>query len=74
MYVQSIAIVKYLAPTNHRGARVKIQVPEKTVTLPFNYEHLTALSQAIDWLKTEGYQPHQVIGERNKEILISCNG
>ena len=74
MHTQSIAIFKYLAPTNHRGARVKIQVPEKTVIMPFNYEHNTALAQAIQWLKDEGYQPHQVIGEHKGETLISCNG
>ena len=43
---------KYLSPTNHKGARIKIidKWFKKSVTIPFSYEYSTAYENALAYL------------------------
>tara|TARA_R110000822_G_scaffold21770_2_gene68951 strand:+ start:250 stop:549 length:300 start_codon:yes stop_codon:yes gene_type:complete len=54
--------VKFVSPTNHRGARVKIYEPKRyrdykstSVTLSYDYEIGDVLQQAINWLIDNGF-------------------
>jgi len=54
--------VKFIAPTNHRGARVKIYEPKRynddkttSITLSYNYEIGDILQQAVNWLIDNGF-------------------
>ena len=64
--------VKFLAPTNHRGARVKIYEPkrfrddkEEAITLSYDYAVGDILQQAINWLTEDG--------RYNERIIARCS-
>ena len=50
--------VRYLSPTNHRGARIKLWdargIIERPITLSRDYE-VGALAQAITFLRAQGW-------------------
>lgn len=52
-----IISVAYLAPTNTRGSRVKIQCPRRkeSITLDYDYECDSVLQQGIKYLESKGF-------------------
>ena len=49
--------VKYLGPTNTKGARIKIidRHFNQSITIPFNYEFQNALQGAVSYLLDNGW-------------------
>lgn len=53
-----IVKVKYLPPTTHKGARVKLiseRFNNNSVTIVYDYEYNNALEVATAWLNSHGY-------------------
>ena len=66
---------KYLAPTNHRGARIKATAAAGSITVSWDYstnsvynhyEAAKALANKFDWLGTKqvycGYDKYELVG------------
>lgn len=51
---------KFVGPTNHRGARIKVSCDAKTITVPWNYEkdvdfnHIDARNALVEQLGWSG--------------------
>ena len=66
-----ILTFKYLGPTNHRGARVKISDPrfKKSKTIPYNYIYNSSGEVAVDFLLVEGWKVASVGFDANVIIM-----
>tara|TARA_R110002073_G_scaffold256218_3_gene418745 strand:+ start:339 stop:674 length:336 start_codon:yes stop_codon:yes gene_type:complete len=55
--------VKFVSPTTHRGARVRVKdtCNNKAVFLPYNYKTGNILKQAASHLETCGILPHAIM-------------
>jgi hypothetical protein len=51
--------VRYVAPTNTKGARVKLTVSRfnTSKTIPFDYEHNSAEDTAVSFFRSHGVEP-----------------
>ena len=60
---------KYLGPTNHRGARIKLTDKwfKKSKTIPFDYSFSTSYHIAISWLIQNGWN---VVGMNTEDGVI----
>lgn len=65
-------IVKYLSPTNSRGARVKINDPrfEASKIISYNYEFNSAADTALEYLNSIGIE---IAGQCDNEILFTAD-
>ena len=65
--------VKYLSPTNYKGARVKITSErfEQSKIISYDYSKNSIKDMAIDWLEKEGFE---IIGHgegKNHDYIVS---
>jgi len=69
--------VKYLGPTDTKGARIKIidRWFNQSVTMPYNYEYCTALQGAVHYLVARGWNVTGVntTSSNNQSIVIIGN-
>lgn len=51
--------IRYVAPTNTKGARVKLTVSRfnTSKTIPFDYEHNNAEDTAVAFFRSHGVEP-----------------
>ena len=49
----AVIVVTYFGPTDHKGSRVRLRVPEyrRTVTLPYDYGLGSAAGTALRWCR-----------------------
>ena len=65
--------VKFLGPTNHRGARIKLYSGRynQSVTLDYSYHVGNVYNQAAMWLNYNGFEP-LAMGEGREHYYIIC--
>lgn len=64
--------VKFLGPTNTKGARVKLIFDrhQKSITIPYNYEFSLIADIAIDYLRKHKIECEYKINIKEYSILI----
>ena len=67
--------VKYLPPTNHRGARVKIFEPNRqtSVIVPYDYSETNDDTQAFNLLTSKGFNIVARAYDGDTTILLCDN-
>ena len=72
--------VKFLGPTNHKGARIKIYEPAglhnqetKSKTFPYDYSIGDIKAQAINILQANGFEIVATASEYQSEIILCDN-
>ena len=72
--------VKFLGPTNHKGARIKLYEPSPfdfrptySKTFPYCYRTGDIKAQAIDILKANGFEIVATATEYKNEIILCDN-
>lgn len=58
MNIYHVIKVKYLSPTENRGARVKLtseRFEKNSITIPYDYARNSAVDVASAWLNSHGY-------------------
>lgn len=67
--------VKYLGPTNHNGARVKITDTRhnKSIIVPYDYEASNASEIALKYLNKKGFRIVKKVCLERTDLLLTKN-
>lgn len=60
-----VIIVKYFGPTDHKGSRVRLEVPDlyRKITLPYDYALGSSQKTALKWCH-----------EHKIDVVFTCDG